>query len=246
MDLRQRPKEDHSHDPEDIRARLDAGPQASYLKEWVYGGIDGVVTTFAIVAGVVGASLSPAIVVILGLANLIGDGFSMAAGAYSSSKTETDNYDRLRQVETSHIEKYPEGEKEEIRQIFAAKGFKGENLEHAVQTITADKNAWIDMMMAEEYGMTSSPHTPIKAALHTFLAFIICGAMPLLPYLLSFPDAFAYAVLFSALTFFAIGSIKGRWSISSTWYHGFETMAIGLTAAGLAFLIGYWLKGLGL
>ncbi|MEZ5918809.1 MAG: VIT1/CCC1 transporter family protein [Alphaproteobacteria bacterium] len=71
---------------ESIAERLKEGPRALHLREWVYGGIDGVVTTFAIVAGVVGANLSPLIVVILGIANLVGDGFSMAAGAYSSAK----------------------------------------------------------------------------------------------------------------------------------------------------------------
>ncbi len=120
-------------------ARLRAKPPVYYLKEWVYGGVDGVVTTFAIAAGVVGTSLSPTIVLILGVANLIGDGFSMAAGCYSATKTDNDNYDRLYEVEEAHIEKYPEGEHEEIRQIYAAKGFKGDDLEMVVKTITSDR-----------------------------------------------------------------------------------------------------------
>ena len=116
---------DHEHTPEAIAKRLQKGPGAFYIKEWVYGGIDGVVTTFAVVAGVVGASLSPMIVLILGLANLIADGFSMASGCYSSTKAEIDNYTRLRQREEMHIDKHHAGELEETRQILTAKGFEG-------------------------------------------------------------------------------------------------------------------------
>lgn len=235
-------KHDHDHSPESIAARLSEGPKVHYLREWVYGGIDGVVTTFAIVAAVVGASLSPLIVLILGVANLVGDGFSMAAGAYSSAKAERDNYFRLREVEASHIEKYPEGEKEEIRQIFAAKGFKGEDLEKMVETIASDKEHWIDVMMTEEYGISEPLNAPIHIALHTFMAFGICGSAPLIPFIFSLPSASVWTLIFSAMTFFAIGSFKSLWSVKSWWREGIETMLIGLTAAGLAFAIGYGLK----
>lgn len=233
---------DHSHNPEDIAARLQSGPDVFHLKEWVYGGIDGVVTTFAIIAGVVGASLSPMIVVILGLANLIGDGFSMAAGAYSSAKAEEDNYYRLRDVEATHIEKYPEGEKEEIRQIFAAKGFEGEDLEKLVDTISSDKEHWIDVMMTEEYGLSAPLYAPIKAAMHTFMAFVVCGSMPLIPFVFGFPAASVTSLVLAAATFFAIGSLKSFWSVKSWWYEGLITMFIGLVAAGLAFGIGHGLS----
>lgn len=238
-------QEDHAHTPEAIRARLSEGPNAHYLREWVYGGIDGVVTTFAIVAGVTGASLSPVIVVILGLANLIGDGFSMAAGAYSSAKADIDNYERLRKVEEHHIDKNPDGEREEIRQIYAKMGFSGQNLERAVDTITGDKDVWIDVMMHEEYGINPELKTPMKTGLHTFGSFALCGFMPLLPFIFNLPHAFAFALGLSSLTFFGIGSFKSRWSVHQWWRQGLETFAIGATAAGLAFLIGYLLRGIG-
>ena len=233
---------DHSHSPEAIQARLNEKPKVLYLKEWVYGGIDGVVTTFAIVAAVIGANLSPLIVLILGLANLVGDGFSMAAGAYSSTKAEKDNYKRLREIEVSHIEKYPEGEREETRQIFRTKGFEGEELEQMVEMISRDKDLWIEFMMSEEYGVSKPMYSSGKAALHTFLAFIVCGAMPLVPYVFGIPHAPFVALAAAALTFFAIGSGRSLWSVKSWWREGAETMVIGLTAAGLAFVIGYGLK----
>jgi len=235
---------DHDHSPEAIRERLSRGPKIHYLREWVYGGIDGVVTTFAIVAAVIGAELPAMIVLIMGLANLIGDGFSMAAGAYSSAKAEEDNYNRLHDIEAGHIKKYPEGEKEEIRQIFASKGIEGEDLECMVRSVSGDKKYWIELMLQEEYGLSAPLHAPINVAIHTFIAFVVCGAMPLAPFLFAGERAPVLALVFSALTFFAIGSFKSLWSVKPWWREGAGTTVIGLTAAGLAFAIGYGLRHL--
>lgn len=234
--------QDHDHCPKSIAARLEHGPQASYLKEWVYGGIDGVVTTFAIVTGSIGASLSPHIVLILGLANLIADGFSMAASAYSATKAESDNYDRLIMREERHIREFREGELEETRQILSGKGFEGDDLETMVHVISKNKDNWIEWMMAEEYGMSKPIHTPFQSGWHTFLAFAACGSAPLIPYWFTFPFAPWLALLFSAMTFFAIGSLKSFWSIKSWWREGLETLFIGLIAAGLSYAIGYSLQ----
>ena len=114
---------EHSHTREAIRERLARGPRNNYLRDWIYGGIDGAVTTFAIVAGVVGADLATTVVLVLGFANLLADGFAMAASNYIGTKAERDDYDRVLDIERKHIALVPEGEREEIRQIFASKGF---------------------------------------------------------------------------------------------------------------------------
>src|SRR5688500_13819809 len=106
---------EHEHTTEAIRARLAEGPRPSYLRDWVYGGIDGSVTTFAVVTGVVGAHLSPTIIVILGIANLLGDGFSMAASNYLGTRTERQEAEALRAQEERHIQTDPDGEREEVR-----------------------------------------------------------------------------------------------------------------------------------
>lgn len=239
--------QDHDHTPQAISQRLNDGPQTFYLKEWVYGGIDGVVTTFAVVAGVVGASLSPGIVLILGLANLLADGFSMAASAYSSAKAEEDNYYRLRTREINHIENHHEGEIEETRQIFANKGFEGEELQHMVDAISKDQGIWIEFMLQEEYGVSKPNHSALKSGVHTFSAFFICGSMPLIPFLLpaavmSITFAPWAALFLSALTFFIIGSMKSFWSVKTLFREGMETLFIGLVAAGLAYGVGYGLQ----
>ena len=235
---------EHDHSPESIRARLAAPPRPSYVRDWVYGGIDGAVTTFAIVAGVVGANLSSGIILILGAANLLADGFSMAAGNYSGTKTEVDDYRRLREIERRHIAVAPEGEREEIRQILAAKGLDGAALEEAVAAITADEERWIDTMLAEEYGVSQTVRSPLAAALSTFAAFFVCGAVPLLPFVLNLPHAFPIAIVMTGLVFFFIGSGKARWSLAPWWASGLETLTIGAVAAGAAYVIGDLLKGL--
>jgi VIT1/CCC1 family predicted Fe2+/Mn2+ transporter len=235
---------EHSHHPDAIAHRLQEGPKASYLRDWVYGGIDGTVTTFAIMAGVVGASLSPAVVIILGVANLLADGFSMAAANYTGTKAEHDEYEQLRRMEERHVELAPKGEREEVRQIFEAKGFKGEALETAVEVITARRERWIDTMMAEEHGMPAVIRWPLRAAVMTFIAFVICGAVPLLPYVLMLEAPVWPATLMTGMTFFAIGSLRSYWSPTPWWRAGLETFAIGMAAAGVAYLVGALLKGL--
>jgi VIT1/CCC1 family predicted Fe2+/Mn2+ transporter len=237
-------KLEHDHDSAAIRQRLAAGPPVSYLRDWVYGGIDGAVTTFAIVAGAVGADLSSRIVLILGVANLVGDGFSMAAGNFSGTKAERDEYAHLRAVEERHVDLVPEGEREEVRQIYRAKGFRGEDLERAVRVLTARRENWIDTMMAEEYGQPRVLRVPWKAALSTFSAFLVCGSIPLLPFVVDAADASRLSLAATALVFFGIGSAKGRWSTAPWWRSGVETLTIGLAAATIAFLIGRWLEDL--
>ncbi|MCR9174489.1 MAG: VIT1/CCC1 transporter family protein [Alphaproteobacteria bacterium] len=231
---------EHGHEVSEIRDRLNAGPRTSYLRDWIYGGIDGAVTTFAIVAGVAGAALSSQTLLILGVANLVADGFSMAASNFTGTKAEREDHARLEAVERRHIALVPEGEREEIRQIFAAKGFEGTELERIVTIITSNERAWVKTMLTEEYGLPSDPRSPWTAAFATFAAFGICGLAPLLPYLLG--GGLLISSLVTGLTFFAIGSAKSRWSLVSWWRSGLETLAIGMAAAGLAYGVGYALK----
>jgi VIT1/CCC1 family predicted Fe2+/Mn2+ transporter len=235
---------EHGHHPGEIARRLEKGPKTSYLRDWVYGGIDGTVTTFAIMAGVVGANLSPGVVLILGIANLLADGFSMAAANYTGTKAELDEYRQLRRMEERHVALAPDGEREEIRQIFQAKGFKGEALETAVNVITARRERWIDTMMAEEHGMPAMIRSPLRAALMTFIAFVLCGSVPIIPYALMLAEPLRPAAIMTSLTFFAIGSLRSYWSPTPWWRAGLETVAIGVLAASVAYLVGDFLKGL--
>ncbi len=235
---------EHEHSAESIGKRLAAGPRHSYVRDWIYGGIDGSVTTFAIVSGVVGAELSPAVILVLGLANLIADGFSMAASNYMGTKAEQEDVKHLEAVEYRHIEVVPEGEREEVRQIYKEKGFEGEELEHVVQLITADRKRWVQTMLTEEYGLPREVRSPHLAALSTFSAFLLCGLVPLLPFLLGMADAFWFSTVLTGAVFFAIGSVKSWWSTTPWWRSGLETLLVGSAAAGLAYVVGALLRDL--
>ena len=230
---------EHEHTPEAIRARLTNAPRTSYLRDWVYGGIDGSVTTFAIVTGVGGASLSHRIILILGVANLLADGFSMAASNYLGTRTELQEAEALRAIEQRHIESNAEGEREEVRQIFAAKGFAGHDLERAVATVTADDVRWIEFMLGEEYGLARATRSPAAAAAATFSAFIVCGLVPLLPFLFHLPNAFSVSIAMTGCAFFLVGSARSKWLLLSWWRAGAETLVLGAIAAALAYGVGW-------
>jgi vacuolar iron transporter family protein len=234
---------EHEHDLVAIRTRLAASKHPNYLRDLIYGGIDGAVTTFAIIAGVVGAGLASYIVIILGLANLLADGFSMAASNYLGTRAENDDFQRLAAMERRHIQLEPEGERSELREILRDKGLEGETLESAVTAISSDPSAWVEMMLVAEHGMALQQRSPMVAGASTFAAFVVCGSVPLLPFLFGDSQAFTLAAVLVGVTFFSIGAAKSLWSLAPWWRSGLETLAIGASAAALAYLVGHLLQG---
>jgi VIT1/CCC1 family predicted Fe2+/Mn2+ transporter len=235
---------EHEHSRAAIRARLAAGPGQSYLRDWVYGGIDGAITTFAIVSGVVGAQLSPGVTIVLGGASLIADGLSMAAGNWLATQTEHEELRHAAEVEHRHIETVPEGEREEVREIFRRRGLEGEVLEHVVDAITADRDRWVRTMLSDEYGLPAQIRSPRRAAAATFVAFVGCGLVPLVPFALGLPDAFWLAAVTTGLVFTGIGALKSRWSPRPWWRSALESLTIGGGAAAVAYWLGAWLREL--
>jgi len=241
---------EHSHQPSEIARRIQASPKHSYLADFVYGAIDGTVTTFAVVSGVAGAGLSSEVIVILSLANLVGDGFSMAASNYLGSRTDAQLLEKARQMERRHIANYPEGEREEIRQVFASKGFDGEDLQRVVEVITSDENRWINTMLTEELGMSLHRPSALKSAITTFLAFILVGFIPLAVFVLQLftasipPYVYLWSTVLTGFAFFGIGAAKSRF-VGDSWYKsGLETLFVGGMAAVLAYVIGVMLRGI--
>ncbi|MCG8649410.1 MAG: VIT1/CCC1 transporter family protein [Pirellulales bacterium] len=238
------------HTSRQIQQRLEAGHRPDYLPDFIYGAIDGTVTTFAVVSGVAGADLSSSIVIVLGLANLVGDGFSMAASNYSGSRVERQLHAQARQREAHEIESYPEGEREEIRQIFANKGFQGPDLERAVDIITSDRERWIDTMITDEIGLSLTQRSPLKAATATMIAFLLIGFLPLFSFVTDavFPGSigspYALSCGLTASAFFLVGAVKSRFVQQSWLGSGLETLALGGSAALLAYLVGFSLRSL--
>lgn len=239
------------HTPEGVRSRLAVAPAPSYVKDFVYGAIDGAVTTFAIVAGAAGASLGSRIVLIMGLANLFADGFSMAVSNFLGSRAEKEQRRLARLDEQRQIDLFPEGEKEEVRQIFAAKGFEGEDLERAVEVITAGRDRWVDVMMSDELGFASRQASPGRSAASTFVAFLVVGSVPLLSFLVNLASPglisrpYVASAVLTGVAFGAVGVVKAA-VIGQRWFRGgIETLALGGAAAIVAYLVGVALEGIG-
>jgi VIT1/CCC1 family predicted Fe2+/Mn2+ transporter len=233
------------HRPEAIRERLEGERRQSLLGDAVLGGIDGGVTTFAVVAGAVGGGFSDVVVVILGFANLVADGFSMAVSNYLSARTEREQVEAARRTEEHHIRQIPDGERDEIREIFARKGFEGEVLETIVSVITANRRLWVDTMLTEELGLSIEGRAPLRAAAATFFTFLAVGIIPLMPFLLrgvGAAQAFWASAAATGIAFLGVGMVKGRVMGRSLFRSGLETLLTGGGAAILAYVIGHWLR----
>ena len=237
----------HQHSPEQIRLRLQQAVKPNVIPDAVLGGIDGCVTTFAVVSGAAGAGFSASVALILGVANLLADGFSMAVSNYEAVKSQQEFAERIRLIEQEHIERFPEGEREEVRQIYANKGFSGEVLEAVVDTICNDRALWIETMLSEEYGVQTSGLNPYLSAAATFGAFIFVGAIPLLPFLftqLELHSQFIISGSLAGLMFFSIGALKSLVFAKPVIRSGLKTLLTGGAAASLAFIAGYVLRSL--
>ncbi len=234
----------HTH--EAIAGRIGSAKGHSYAGDFVLGAVDGTVTTFAIVAGAAGAGLPSGVAIVLGLANVVADGFSMAVSNYLKSKADRQMVERFRHMEEMHIDEVPEAEREEIRQIFAAKGFDGDLLEEVVKVITSDRKRWVDTMLVDEWGLQLETPSPIRAGLSTFVAFVCAGMVPLTPLLLAAvlggSQMFIASAILTAITFFATGAAGGYVSNRSLLKSGLETLLIGGGAASLAYIVGLWLR----
>ncbi len=219
-----------------------------YLGETVYGGIDGIVTTFAIVAGSVGAGLTSKIILILGFANLIADGFSMGVGAYLSSKSEKELYEKKRLDVINEVQGERSGSKDMIHKIYKKRGFKGELLDEVAEVISADQEHFVDVVMTEEYELLPERKSPFTIGLATYIAFIIVGFTPLLAYTLDsifgwdYEHLFGVTILLAGLAFIGIGLLKTQVTKTNKVRAVAETLALGALAAGFAFYIGDFLE----
>lgn len=218
----------------------------AYIHDIVYGANDGIVTTFAVVSGVAGADLAPYVVIILGFANVLADGLSMGLGNYLSSKSRNDNYQRVLKEELKEIEEIPEVEREEIREIFEAKGFAGDDLERVTAVITSDKKVWADTMMREEHGLSEEEDgKPWIHALMTFLAFVLFGSIPIAPYILPIAaeSRFLVTVVSAGVALLLVGLLRS-WVTRERLIRGpLEILSVGAVCAFAAYYVGAALKG---
>ncbi len=239
-----------AHHHRQIKAEEQHSSAGQYIKSLIYGGLDGIITTFAVVAGVAGAALSPGVVLILGFANLIADGLSMAIGDYLSTKAEMEFQQAERTRETWEVEHYPDGEKHELMELYMNKGMNEEDAKTVVDIIAKNKEAWIDIMMVEELGIIQEDESPLKNALVTFLSFITFGFIPVVTYVVArfIPNmpvnTFELSCILTSLTLFVLGALKVKVTGKNWFKSGLEMLIVGGLAAGAAYVVGILLGGI--
>lgn len=216
-------------------------PGGKAIREVVFGFNDGLVSTVGFIMGVSAALPDPRIVLIAGLAEILAGGFSMFFGAYLSSKNQREFFESEIARERFEMEQMPEKEKEEIRRIYAAKGFFGAELEAVVRRITSDPKVWLKCMMEEELGLIyESMDNPLKVGFLTGFSFMTAGIIPILPFVYAASGtAMLQAVLFSAASLFAVGVLKTFLTRKNWIKSGLESLGIGLLASGLGYFFGW-------
>ena len=222
-----------------------------YFSEFVYGAIDGTVTTFATVAAAAGAGFDASIVIILGFANLIADGFSMAVSSYLSAKSSQEVYER----ERNKVKKALGNARKEqslIKKIFGKYKLSEATLNEISEKIQDNEEYFIDVVMKEEKEMYRSNESPFAIGAATYLAFVVVGLMPLLIYLidalfnleLSVKTLFIWSASLSVVSFATIGLLKGYVTQQKQKRSVIETLLLGIFAAIVAYLLGFYLEKL--
>jgi predicted membrane protein (TIGR00267 family) len=218
----------------------EAHRQSNWLRDVILGGQDGLVNILGIILGVIAGGGSDTVLLAAGFAAAITESISMGAVGYTSSISERDYYQAERAREATEIGTMPEAERQEIRDIYASKGFTGELLEGVVDTITANRETWLATMMDEELHLQPVQSRDIlRTAVVVGIATLIGHLIPLLPFMfLSRTPALVLAILLSAVALFGVGaytavSLVGDWRRS-----GLKFLAIGLGAAAIGFVVG--------
>ncbi|HEY4694424.1 MAG TPA: VIT1/CCC1 transporter family protein [Candidatus Nanoarchaeia archaeon] len=218
-----------------------------YIGDLVYGANDGIITTFAVVSGATGASFSPAVIVILGFANLLADGFSMASSSFLSIRSSLDYQRAQRQKEEWEVDNLTEIEVQEVRDIYSSMGFSGDDLDKAVKMTISDRKRWVDLMMVHELGIfEETEDVPWKHGLATFGAFALAGLAPLIPFIIPFfaENALIFSAFFAAVALFTTGALRTLITIKKWWVGGLEMLFVGTVAGFVSFAIGLTLKNL--
>jgi len=228
-----------------------SGDAGEYISAIVFGGLDGIVTTFAIVAAATAAHLSRGIILIVGFANLLGDAIGMGVGDYVSTKAEIDHANAERKREEWEIENCLEVEKKEMTDIYEKKGLSPEDAKEVVELLLENKNVFLDQMMIEELGImpVDNSENPLKSGFITFGSFMVFGGLPMLAYLCAgsyttkgnFDAVFIAAIILFAVALFSLGAVKGKIT-SKRWYlSGLVMLINGSITTGISYAIGYLL-----
>lgn len=241
--LKQTIEKHHSEDTK-YHQFNDPHRKASGMSDIILGGQDGLVNVLGVILGVAAATNDPRIVLVAGLSATFAESVSMGAVAYTSTLADADFYESEKAREFRHISEVPHLEKNEIRDIYAKKGFEGELLDRIEQTITTNEDVWVAVMMSEEHRITPTDRRQaVKSALVVGLSAIIGSLIPLVPFvLLPVAHSMWVAVLVTALVLFGVGAYKARIMVGHPGKSGLEMAIIGTLSALVGYAVGALFK----
>ncbi len=216
------------------------------ISDIILGGQDGLVNVLGVVLGVASATNSILVILVAGLAATFAETISMAAVAYTSTKSKKDYYESERALEEKEIEEIPEHETKEIFEIYKKKGFKGKMLDDIVKVITSNKKVWVDTMMTEELNLSPKfDESPMKKAVIVFFATLIGSLIPLVPFVfLGIVPAMISSVVLAVAVLFTVGVVKARLTVGNWFVSGLELALIGTLAAVSGYFVGLGLGAL--
>ena len=221
------------------------------MKTCLFGGLDGIITTFAVVAGAGGGGLSVPTVLIMGFSSLVADALSMGVGDALSSKAEMEVAARERKREMWELDNFPEGEVKEMVEIYMKRGVPQDDAELIINTMAKHKDFFVDVMMHDELGMEPPEEGSMehwRSGAYCFAAFFACGSVPLLGYVAFLPLGLHRDVLFAiscsvtAAALFVLGALKSTFTIKPWWHSGTEILVMGALTATAAYLIGWFVE----
>ena len=220
--------------------------KGEFIRHFIFGAEDGLISTLGFLSGIAGAHLAKLTITIAGMAEVFAAALSMGIGTYLSSKSQTELIKRNIELERLHIKKYPKLEKQEIKDLYKKKGFKGKELEKIVNKIFSNKNVLLEEMMTSELGVLPGKfEKPIKSALIMFFTFFVLAMIPLFPYLLfKVSEAVIISTFLTVTALFLVGAIKTKLTNRNWLNSGLEMLIFGILAALVTYYIGNFISTL--
>lgn len=222
----------------------DPHRRATSLSDFILGAQDGLVNVLGVILGIAAATNDARIVLVAGLATTFAESISMGAVAFTTTLADADLYQSEQEREYRHIEEIPNLEKQEVREIYKEKGFKGELLDHIVETVTANQDVWVAVMMAEEHQLSPIDRKQAwRAAWVVGISAVIGSLVPLAPFpFLPIGTSMWASVLITAAVLFAIGYYKAHVTVGRPMRSGVEMTIIGTLSALAGYAVGALLK----
>ncbi|WP_026405876.1 VIT1/CCC1 transporter family protein [Actinomadura rifamycini] len=209
-----------------------------WLRPAVFGAMDGLVSNFALIAGIAGGSGSPRVVLLAGLAGLAAGAFSMAAGEYISVASQSELAEAEIEIERIELARHPISEQRELAQVFEARGVDPETAAEVARQLSRDPDDALEVHAKEEIGVVPGElPSPLLAAGSSFLSFAVGALLPVLPYLLGAASLWPAGVV-AALGLFGAGALVSRVTSRAWWFGGLRQLAFGAAAAAITYAVG--------